>query len=180
MLGFICWSCLLTIRSKHYCHRRIIFYRENPTGTWGEWYIAHWYHLKTPSSEGVVVDVSQIYMPGGHEITLVKGLLDEIFNQCANIYSRGAGSEGKCWKIVNPAWRLRVQDNLNFTSDEPVWIIAAKAGSQDGKSRARFSFWFWQFLFALSLVSCSSTRNYKVIIEGSDDTLSRKDPCPNA
>lgn len=167
MLDFICWGCLLTIRSKHYCHRRIIFYRENPTGTWGEWYIAHWYHLKTPSSEGVVVDVPQIYMPGGHEITLVKGLLDEIFNQCANIYSRGAGSEGKCWKILS---RLSIQlEDWEFKT-----TIAAKAGSQDGKSRARFSFWFWQFLFALSLVSCSSTRNYQVIIEGSDDTFKKR------
>ena len=132
MLDFICWGCLLTIRSQHYCHRRIIFYRENPTGTCGESYLAHWYHLKTPSCEGVVVDVSQIYMPGGHEITLVKSLPDEIIIKCANIYSRGAGSERKCWKMLS---RLLIQlevwefeTKLNFTYDEPVWKIAAKAG----------------------------------------------------
>lgn len=74
--------------------------------TRGEWYIAHRYHLEPPSSEGVVTGLSQIYMPSGHGIILIKSSLDTS-SITVRLSTRALKN---ALQAVNPAWRARYDE----------------------------------------------------------------------
>lgn len=148
--------------------------------------MARRYHLKLPSSEGVVCSQSHAdlcivqYMPSDQEIILIKGRLDKSSFSRANIYiyilTWLLGVSEKLTNTVQVYGKKRKKRDFQctiHTYDETVRKIAAKAGSQDGKSRARFSFDFDNN----SSSPCHPLLDQKlssIFGEGSDDTCKRR------